>query len=528
MRASMVPAHVALGLSSNPFPSTPDATRYFHTPHLEMELVEAAHCILSHKGFVLLTGEIGRGKSTFVRRLMDQLEAHRCIIAMILNTFLHGADLLDAINRDLGLEPARGMSESLERLNLFLLEKHRAGETVAIVVDDAHNLSMESLELLRMLSNIETDQEKLVQIVLVGQPELLDKLRSPSIRQLASRIVKHIQIDDFDRTQTGRYVEFRLTASGADGRLRLTSDGLRVLFRHCGGNPRRIHLIMDRALYGVLASRRPDMDGQLIELAVKEAGMISGAPPAKRSLTAWFRLAAWPVTALSVIAAAFMLWSPLSSAWLSVLNPVIAPITSAAVPVADASPEAVNARVAPFVPVADASVTPEPAPPAEASALHEAPEQAWVACLRGIGVEPGASAPLAESSFLPDWLKQGVSSADERLRLTQLPADMAQPHLDKSMGCALSMRQGTWIVWRAQMPEGLVEYGSKGDAVMWLQRQLIDAGIAGVMADGIFGPRTALGLAHFQRDRQLPVTGSADDLTLLFLQSGARSAPQDG
>ncbi len=503
MDATMVPAHIALGLSANPFPSTPDATRYFHTPHLEMELIEAAHCILAHKGFVLLTGEIGRGKSTFVRRLIDRLEAHRCIVAMILNTFLHGEDLLDAINRDLGLESARGMSESLDRLNRFLLEKHLAGDTVAIVVDDAHNLSMESLELLRMLSNIETDQDKLVQIVLVGQPELIDKLKVASIRQLASRIVKHVQIDDFDRTQTGRYVEFRLTASGAGGRLRLTPDGLRVLFRHSGGNPRRVHLIMDRALYGVLAAQRPDIDGRLIELAVREAGMMPGATPANHPAGSWFRLAGWPAAAVSVIAAAFMLGFPPLSASLSALNP----------------------DVSPSVPAAGTAFI--PAKPAQVSAPSEAPEPAWVACIRGMGIEPESSSSLADSSLAPEWLKRRVSSADARLRLTRLPAGLAPPPLDHDMGCVLPVREGAWIVWRARMPEGPVEFGSKGEAVMWLQHRLVDAGASGVLADGIHGPRTMLELVRFQRERQLPATGFPDDLTLLLLQSAVRGASQD-
>ncbi|CCJ48068.1 putative type II secretion system protein [Bordetella parapertussis Bpp5] len=238
-----------------PFPPTPDAEHYFHTEWLQARQAEAAHCLASGKGFILLTGEIGTGKSTFLRQLLAALAERQALrTSLVFNTFLQGEALLAAILKDFGLPAHGSAADHVERLNAFLLEQWRAGALCVLCIDDAQNLSLESLELLRLLSNLESGQEKLLQIVLCGQPELAERLARPEIRQLTSRIGEHIRLHTLDRAETGRYAAFRLAVSGAAGRIDLSPRAVAALYRRSRGNARRIHQILDRALYGVLGT----------------------------------------------------------------------------------------------------------------------------------------------------------------------------------------------------------------------------------------------------------------------------------
>ncbi len=262
-----------LGLERAPFPPTPDAAAWFQTTQLEAELVEAAHCLRTRAGFVLLTGEIGTGKSTFLRRLLLALDGEGIVTSMVFNTFLQGPDLLAAVLRDFGLQAKGNPAADIETLNRFLVQRWRAQATCVLVIDDAQNLTLESLELLRLLTNLETGQEKLLQIVLAGQPELRHNLEQPQIRQLTSRICKHVQLDALDAAQVGRYVRFRLEAAGNPG-IVLLPEAEHALHHASGGNPRRIHQIMDRCLYGLYGhpadARR--INAALVRTAAAEAG----------------------------------------------------------------------------------------------------------------------------------------------------------------------------------------------------------------------------------------------------------------
>ncbi|TCV92818.1 type II secretory pathway predicted ATPase ExeA [Luteibacter rhizovicinus] len=263
-----------LGLTRPPFPPTPDAQCYFHTPALERELAEVTHCLRERKGFVLLTGEVGMGKSTFVRHLLDTLEGGGVTVSLVFNTFLQGSALLTAVLRDFGLESATDMATDIDTLNRFLVRRWNEMAICVLVIDDAQNLAVESLELLRLLSNLETGQEKLLQVVLCGQPELRTLLARDDIRQLATRIVKHVVLEPLDAEQTRRYVDYRLATAGAAGRISLDSAAHKALYEDSRGNPRRIHLVMDRCLYGVLAATNGGIDVRLLRAAAAEAGVL--------------------------------------------------------------------------------------------------------------------------------------------------------------------------------------------------------------------------------------------------------------
>ncbi|MDG2526199.1 AAA family ATPase [Stenotrophomonas sp. HITSZ_GD] len=289
----------ALGLHRSPFPPTPDAQAYFHTGALQRELAEAGHCLMARKGFVLLTGEVGMGKSTFVRKLIAAVEAEGAAVSLVLNTFLQGPQLMAAVLRDFGMTPGADAAADLNQLDAFLLRRWQAGSTSVLIIDDAQNLTLESLELLRLLSSLESGQEKLLQIVLVGQPELAANLSQPAIRQLASRIVKHIELRPFTAEESARYIAFRLDLAGAGGRIELTPGALAALQRHSGGNPRRIHLVMDRCLYGLVARGGSFIDPLLLAAAVAEAGFRPPVAAAPRAM--------WPRLGSARLSAAFAL-----------------------------------------------------------------------------------------------------------------------------------------------------------------------------------------------------------------------------
>lgn len=274
MNTPLPPLLQRLGLQRQPFPAAPDVHGYVASAALEADHIEAAHVLRSRAGFVLLSGEVGTGKTTFLRRLIDHLDAQGMAISLVFNTFLQGPDLLAAVLRDFGLESAGNAAADIERLNDFLIQRWQAGTVCVLVLDDAQNLSLDSLELVRLLTNLETGREKLLQIVLCGQPELCTRLASPQLRQLTSRIVKHVQLSALSWRSLPGYVHARLDAAGGQGRLRLAPMAGQLLYRLTGGNPRRIHLVMDRALYGLPAEpQQPQrISCALLLRAASEAG----------------------------------------------------------------------------------------------------------------------------------------------------------------------------------------------------------------------------------------------------------------
>lgn len=317
-----------LGLERSPFPPTPDAAAYYATAALDSELVEAAHALRTRAGFVLLTGEVGTGKSTFLRRLLAQLEDDGMVVSLVLNTFLQGDDLLAAVLRDFGLKPHGNAASDIETLNRFLINRWQAGCSCVLIIDDAQNLSLASLELVRLLTSLETGQEKLLQIVLSGQPELRDNLDHPQIRQLTSRICKHVRLEPMDAARTRDYVAFRLAAAGAGERITLLQDAARTLHRCSGGNPRRIHLIMDRCLYGLYA--QPQRARRIDAALVRRAAAQAGALPARRvRRPAPLMLAATVASAACLGIAGLLLGSTESRAGGAAVSPPVSTLATA-------------------------------------------------------------------------------------------------------------------------------------------------------------------------------------------------------
>lgn len=266
-------------LKEKPFHITPDPRfLYLGRKHGEaMELL--SYGIRERKGFLLLTGEVGTGKTTLCRALLDKLP-ERTESALILNPMLSDADLLSTIVHDFGLSPAAATPAAhIELLNSFLLELNASGGNAAVIIDEAQNLNRSALEMVRLLSNLETEREKLLQIVLVGQPELREKLKMSQLRQLNQRVIIRYHLDPLDLGETAAYIKNRLDIAGSTGSVEFTADALRAVHRGSGGIPRMINIISDRALTAAYISERRVIDKKVLGMALSELeteGYISG------------------------------------------------------------------------------------------------------------------------------------------------------------------------------------------------------------------------------------------------------------
>ncbi len=210
-------------------------------------------------GFIEITGEVGTGKTTLCRALLNEL-ATTVKTAFIFNSNLSEIQLLQTILKDLGIPSgAKSKGALFQALNQFLLEQMRVGGNVVVIIDEAQNLSNKLLEQIRMLSNLESENEKLLQIILVGQPELREKLKDPALRQLRQRIVVRYHIEALDRLEVSRYIGHRLDIAGANGKgPNFEENAIEKVYRYSAGIPRLINILCDKALLNgfVQESRR--------------------------------------------------------------------------------------------------------------------------------------------------------------------------------------------------------------------------------------------------------------------------------
>jgi type II secretory pathway predicted ATPase ExeA len=256
------------GLARNPFGVGPDPQFYYGTAKHNEALANLTYGIRRRKGFVVLTGEVGTGKTLLLRCLLDALRRSKVTHAFIFNPLLSTNDLLRHVVADFGIkEPKTNRSDLLLQLNQFLMEVYRSGSTAALLVDEAHLLSAELLEEIRLLSNIETAQHKLLQILLVGQPELDDILDSPYLRQLKQRVALRCRLDPLDENDVHGYIDRRLQLAGAPGRLReiFPPQTLARIVFYSRGTPRLINNICDAALVNAYAQRERSVSPAIIE-----------------------------------------------------------------------------------------------------------------------------------------------------------------------------------------------------------------------------------------------------------------------
>ena len=256
------------GLQQKPFSPTPDPRFLFLSPGHRDALAQLTYGIEECKGFILLTGEIGTGKTTLLRALLGRLDANTAS-AFVFDTTLPFEGLLTYMLEDLGVaKPGDTHVERLIALNHFLIERQRAGQKTVLILDEAQNLNVQALEQIRLLSNFETHTEKLVQIVLAGQPELLDTLDRHDLRQLKQRIGLRCRILPLSAEQTRDYIRTRLRiAKGSDLGL-FTETAMARIAEHSGGIPRVINTLCDHCLLIGYADQVRRINRRIVEEAI--------------------------------------------------------------------------------------------------------------------------------------------------------------------------------------------------------------------------------------------------------------------
>jgi type II secretory pathway predicted ATPase ExeA len=252
-------------LQSSPFGTSPDPRFLYMMPHTREALACLEYGISARKGFTVLTGEVGTGKTTLLRRALSSFSGRKVSTAFVFNPRLDVLDFLEFVLTDFGIVPAtRTKSGMLLQLNRWLIERFRMEETCVVVVDEAQNLSWELLEEIRLLTNLETSSEKLLQIVLSGQPELEEKLRHPSVRQLRQRVSLWCRTQALTESQTHAYVAERLRIAGASWSL-FSLEALDLIHRASRGIPRIINLLCEHSLIVAYVEQVQQVTAAIVE-----------------------------------------------------------------------------------------------------------------------------------------------------------------------------------------------------------------------------------------------------------------------
>lgn len=370
----MYEAH--FGLHEKPFSLLPDPRFLYagRTHAMAMHMLE--YGLAEQTGYVVLTGEVGTGKTTLVRSLLQRMPAE-ADVALVLNPQLTAAEFLTVILKELDVplpQAADSCRALTEALNAYLLDAHSRGRRTIAVVDEAQNLSAEVLEQIRLLTNLETTRNKLLQIVLIGQPELRELLARNDLRQLAQRITARYHLLPLNAAESDRYIEHRLAVAGALQPV-FTPRAKQRLFRLSDGIPRLMNLIADRSLLGAWSREQRQVDRKLVDAAAEEVFGTEPRPrPAQRRLPG-AAVAAAVLVAAALVAAAAAIYldgrEPETTTLAGtpgerVTRPLQAPERDAAAPAAVDTDDPDEAAV-----TADAGATPVAAPPEPEPSLHD-------------------------------------------------------------------------------------------------------------------------------------------------------------
>jgi general secretion pathway protein A len=525
------------GLNEKPFAITPDP-RYLYLSERHAEaLAHLLYGINEAGGFVQLTGEVGTGKTTIVRSLLAQTPKN-AEIALILNPKMTPAEFLLTICEELGIGVPDSSLESLKDLvdilSHYLLRAHAAGRRVVLVVDEAQNLSPEVLEQVRLLTNLETNTQKLLQIILIGQPELRELLARNELRQLAQRVTGRYHLNPLSRDETTAYVRHRLRVAGATTDI-FSPQALSEVFRLSQGVPRVINVICDRALLGAYSLDRHRVTAPLVRNAAAE---VFG----RRFAPYWLP---WALTAgLSALLVAGLIALWLLEPW----NRHAAPQLARAAPGEAAA--AVPAAAAPqSAPTAGAAAAPPLAELLKAHAAETDTDSAFgkLFGLWGAKYQPSTLDPCtqAQQQGLECVAERGSfgqlrlynhpaillltdsSGASHQVVLTALGDDEARLALGGIHNVGIGELSHYWLgdfvmLWRpANSPVKALSAGMRGEPVRWLRQTLqhLHGGRSDTPVSDVFDADLSVQVRDFQRQHQLTVDGIAGVQTQIALAS---------
>jgi len=562
------------GLREKPFALSPDPRFLFLAESHREALAHLLYGIEQGEGFIAITGEVGTGKTTLCRTLLGRLGADT-EVAFLFNPKLSALELLQSIHVELGLPgTATSWRVLVEELNRFLVARKEEGKRVLLIIDEAQNLEADTLEQIRLLSNLETETSKLIQIVLLGQPELDEKLDAPELRQLRQRITVRWRLGALDAPETAEYVRHRLRIAAGGVRDFVSDTALRELRRVSGGIPRLVNVLCDRSLLAGYGAGARAIGPDLIQHAARELQLAPGGAP-RRTPAQVERARRLPMVAAA--AAMIVLGVGLGIALLRELDrrALTAATTSGEAPAASATGEppaaeplaaaqAVATAEAPSSPAAASAALPAPAAPAASSlaqleqALAARPAGAVTAAAVDAALGAWGDAPLAAGSLaLADALQalEGRGFSVLALQGTTLdsldglgyPALLVLPGTDGATRLAwlaslegdavtlagvdapapLRLSRGelaarwsgeAFVVWRdfEGLPETLSE-GATGEDVSWLQAALTELGFRLPGANGRFDLATLAAVMAFQQGHDLAPDGAVGPRTKMAL-----------
>ncbi len=410
------------GFLEKPFNITPDPKYLYLSAQHQEAISHLLYGIQERGGFIVITGEVGTGKTILCRYLLRQLD-DRTEGAVILNPSLSELELLKAINEDFGIHSiGTTKKDLLDELNAFLLERRAMGFNMVLVIDEAQNLAPALLEQIRLLSNLETETEKLIQIILLGQPELRDLLARPDLRQLTQRITARYHLGPLSTREVGAYIQHRMGVAGNAEAVHFSRGILRRIFAFSRGTPRLINVVCDRALLGGFAANSRQMTRGLVKQAIREITGTAHRPPLWKSpyLT---RAAAVAAVAVGCVALG---WA--ANGWYLPGNNPRPQAPAAALPEAPAAgiPAEAQATLASAPPPAPISLAPRPALASPPTAAPASPRPAEVT-----GAPVRTVAPAEEPRLNLALATAPMAPALELLPTTMTPAPPLVPAASK-------------------------------------------------------------------------------------------------
>ena len=555
------------GLNEKPFSITPDP-RYLYLSRRHAEaLAHLLYGITESGGFIQLTGEVGTGKTTVVRSLLEQLPEH-AEVALVLNPRLSPQEFLLTICDELHIAvPDRASQKSVvDALNRRLLEAHSAGRRVVLIVDEAQNLSAEVLEQIRLLTNLETAKQKLLQIILIGQPELREVLARSDLRQLAQRITGRYHLEPLEPEELRGYVRHRLEVAGGRAEL-FTAGAMKALHRSSGGVPRLANVIADRALLGAWSQEQQGVTANMTRKAAREVFGEKIRRPARGMPGVVVVLLGLAGVAIAIAAGIVtsMLRDP--AAGPPAITATAGPANGAVVrprPVAvPAQPAAEPMATEPAAEAASDAATPAPQlvpPPSLANQLATGDlatgtDTAFAGLFARWGLdyrpELGAACDQAVAQGLSCLLQRGTwgelaaldrpailvlvdrDGRDHQLVLNRVSGGTAellagQAVISMPLGELLTLWYGEYLLlWRPEAGDGRVlSRNTSGTDVLWLRRVLGELRGTPVLPAGssIYDPGLETAVREFQRSRRLAVDGIAGAMTLISVNNALQLA----